>query len=173
MSKLTKKALLKHLNKSDKEDIINEVVVLFYKFKNVKEFYQAELSGEANPALDRYKRKIAGAYAKPNPKERTTNANLNKLLKEFKRISIYDRELADLLLYRVECGVAAFKRDSKRSSTFYHCILATFTDAVKLTISDGTIDDFKMRIDKVIKDAGKGKFDISKDMQEVLDKYQV
>ena len=168
MSKLTKKALLKHLNKSDKEDIINEVVTLFDKFKNVKEFYQSELSDEANPALEKYKRKITEAYLKPNPKERTTNANINKLLKEFKKISIYDRELVDLMLHRVECGVEAFNRNSKRTETFYNCILNTFKDAVKLISSEGMMDDFKTRINKIAENSEEGKYGMEERMRDVL-----
>jgi hypothetical protein len=168
MGNLTKKALLKHLNKSDKEDIIREVVTLFDKFKNVKEFYKSELAGEGNPMLSRYKRKIEEAYNKPNPKERTTNINLNKLIKEFKKVSIYDRELADLMLYRVECGVAAIKRDNKRTSTFYNCIISTFEDAVKLIMADRSIDEFQSRINKIIKESSAGKFEMKERMQQVL-----
>lgn len=159
MPRLTKKALLKHLDKSDKEDVIREVVMLFDKFKNVKEFYQSELSDEANPALDKYKKKIKEAYAKPNPKERTTNANLNRLLKEFKKISIYDRELADLMLYRVECGMAAIKKNNKRSPTFYNCLLSTFADTIKLVVADNSMNEFKPRIDKIVKNAAMGKYE--------------
>ena len=171
MSKLTKKALLNHLNKSDKEDIINEVVTLFDKFKNVKEFYQAELSDDANPALVRYKRKISEAYARPNPKERTTNANVNRMLKEFKKISIYDRELADLMLHRVECGVAAIKDNLKRTETFYNCILNTFSDAIKLAVSTGYIDEFKSRIDKILNKAEGGKYAIDERMRDAVEAF--
>lgn len=159
MPRLTKKALLKHLDKSDKEDIISEVVILFDKFKNVKEFYQSELSDEANPALEKYKRKIKEAYAKPNPKERTTNANINKLLKEFEKISIYDRELADLMLYRVECGIAAIKKNNKRSATFYNCLVNTFEEAIKLIVADNNENEFRIRIDKIMKDSSAGRIE--------------
>src|ERR1700722_13075444 len=108
--KFTKKSLLKHLAKSDKEDIIQEVMTLFDKFKNVKEFYAAELSDEANPLLEGYKKKITKAYSSENPKERRTNLNVNKLINEFKKIRIYEHELVDLMLHRVECGVEAFNR---------------------------------------------------------------
>jgi len=169
MANLTKKALLKHLNKSDKEDIIGEVVVLFDKFKNVREFYASELAGEGNPMLKTYKRKIEEAYNKPNPKERTTNINLNKLIKEFKKVSIYDRELADLMLYRVECGIAAIKRDNKRTATFYNCIISTFEDAVKLIIADSSMAEFQTRIDKVIKDSLTGKFEMGERMESIYE----
>ena len=168
MARLTKKALVKHLDKSDKEDIIREVVILYDTFKNVKEFYQSELSEDANPSLEKYKRKIHEAYSRPNPKERTTNANLNRLLKEFKKISIYDRELADLMLYRAECGIAAIKKNNKRSATFYNCILATFKEAVHLITADGSMNEFKPRIDKICKDAAKGRFDIKKEMENSI-----
>lgn len=172
MTKLTKKALLKHLDKSEKEDIIREVVTLFDKFKNVKEYYQAELSGEANPLLEKYKKKITKAYAGANPKERTTNVNVNKLLKEFKRISIYDRELADLMLHRVECGVVAIKRNNKRSATFYNCITSTFEDAIKLIVNDRSFDEFNPRINKVLKNAEAGKYNIDERMRDVMIGYE-
>jgi hypothetical protein len=172
MAKLNKKALLKHLNKSEKEDVIREVITLFDKFKNVKEFYQAELSDEVNPNLYKYKRKITEAYSRPNPKERTTNANINKLLKEFKKISIYDRELADLLLHRVECGLAAIKRNNKRSSSFYHSILSTFEDAVKLIVADERSSDFQSRIDKILKTPCTGNIILRKGWQMFLIGFQ-
>jgi hypothetical protein len=171
MAKLTQKALLKHLNKSEKEDIINEIMVLFNKFKNVKEFYQAELLNEASPTIESYKRKMKTAYEKPNPKEKTTNANINRLLKEFKKINIYDRDMADLLLYRVECGVAAIKRNNKRSSTFYNCILTSFQEAIRLIVADNSLPKFKDRIDKIIKSSEVGKFDIQDKMDKAYSCY--
>lgn len=167
MPKLTKKALLKHLDKSDKEDIVREVVTLFDKFKNVKEFYTAELTDAANPLLERYKRKITEAYLSANPKERTTNLNINKLLKEFKKTSIYERDLADLMLHRVECGVAAFRRDNKRSATFYNCIASTFEEAVKVISADNSVTEFKQRIARILKDSEAGKFEIQKRLKEI------
>jgi len=165
--KLTKKALLKHLNRSDKEDIIREVVTLFDKFKNVKEFYAAELSDEANPVLEKYKKKIREAYALPNPKERSTNLNLNKLITEFKKISIYERDSADLMIHRVECGIDALKRNNKRSITFYNSILATFEQAIKLIEANNYSEEFRDRIQRIIKDSEVGKFGITERMAEI------
>lgn len=167
MSKLTKKTLLKHLNRSDKEDLIREVITLFDKFKNVKEFYAAELSNEANPVLEKYKRKIRDIYALPNPKERSTNLNLNKLLTEFKKISIYERDTVDLMIHRVECGVDALKHNSKRSITFYNSILATFEQAIKLIEADNYSEEFRDRISRVIKDSEVGKFGMTERMAEI------
>lgn len=167
MPKLTKKGLLKHLDKSDKDDIVREVVTLFDKFKNVKEFYAAELTDAANPLLERYKKKITIAYLSENPKERTTNLNVNKLIKEFEKISIYERELADLMLHRVECGVMALRKNNNRSTTFYNCIVSTFHDAVNLISATGSVDEFKFRINKIIKDSGTGKFEIQARMKGI------
>lgn len=167
MSKFTKKALLKHLDKSDKEDIIKEIITLFDKFKNVKEFYAAELSDNVNPLLERYKKKITLAYSAANPKERRTNLNVNKLIKEFKKISIYERELADLMLHRVEYGVAAFNRNSNRSATFYNCIANTFEEALQLISTGNYADEFRQRINKILKDSKAGKSEFQKRIKEI------
>ncbi|HTB05503.1 MAG TPA: DUF6155 family protein [Bacteroidia bacterium] len=171
MTKLTKKALLKHLQKSDKEDIINEVVTLFDKFKNVKEFYNAELSGEENPLLDKYKKKISLAYSLPNPKERSTNINLNRLINEFKKVSIYERELADLMLHRVECGIEAYTRRPRRTATFYNCIVSTFEDAIKLIVSGDYLDEFNPRINEIINNSQEGKYAARERMADIFNKF--
>ncbi len=167
MSKLTKKSLIKHLDKSDKEDIIGEVLTLFDKFKNVKEFYTAELTGEANPMLERYKKKITIAYSSENPKERRTNLNVNKLLKEFKKISIYERELTDLMLHRVECGITAFNKNTNRSATFYNCIANSFEEAIKLISANDYHDEFRQRINLLLKSSEPGKFGIQERLKEI------
>jgi hypothetical protein len=166
MPKLTKKALLNHLTKSDKEDIIREILTLFDKFKNVKEFYTAELTDEANPMLGRYKKKITLAYSSANPKERRTNMNVNKLIKEFKKISIYERDLVDLMLHRVECGVAAFRRNTNRSATFYNCILNSFEEAIQLISANSYESEFRPRINKIIKESEPGKFGFQEKTKE-------
>jgi hypothetical protein len=165
---LTRKALIKHLNKSDKEEIILEVVNLFNKFKSVKEYYTADLTSDVNPLLEKYKKKITLAYLSKNPKERTTNMNVNRLINEFQKISIYERETADLMLHRVECGVAAFRRNNNRSPTFYSCIATTFEDALKIISIDNSIDEFRKRINKILKDSKPGKCGFSERLKNIL-----
>jgi hypothetical protein len=170
---MTRKTLLKHLNKSEKESIINEVLSLYGKFKNVREFYKAELSEETNPVLEEYKRKITIAYSAANPSERRTNMNVNRMLKEFDKISIFERERIDLMLHRVECGIAAFNRNTKRTATFYNCILTTFSGAVELIGAEISTDEYKLRIDKIIGKSAVGKFKIKERMTEILRKYRI
>ncbi len=170
MAKLTKKKLLEHLAKSDKEDIIREVTTLFDKFKNVKEFYAAELSDDENPLLEKYKKKITYAYSAENPKERRTNLNVNKLINEFKKVSIYDRELAYLMVHRVECGIEAIKRNNNRTPTFYNCIVNTFEEALSLISTGDYSGEFEQRIHSVIKAAKPAKFETQARMKELAKK---
>lgn len=172
MKKLTKKNLLEHLNKSDKEDLITEVVTLFEKFDNVKEFYRGELSADNNPVLDTYKKKITQAYLKVNPKERSTNLNVNKLIAAFKKVNLYKDELIDLNLHRVECGVAAFARDKNRTETFYNCILKSFEEAVNIIVSQNLVAEYETRLESIIKNTGEGKYEIRSKLQSIFEKIQ-
>ena len=168
MATLTKKKLLEHLAKSDKEDIIREVTTLFDKFKNVKEFYVAELSDAENPLLESYKKKITYAYSAENPKERRTNLNVNKLIIEFKKIRIYERELADLMLHRVECGIDAINRNNNRTSTFYNCIVNTFEEAISIISESEYSDKFKQRIHSIINATKPAKFETQARMKKLV-----
>ncbi|HVA97498.1 MAG TPA: DUF6155 family protein [Bacteroidia bacterium] len=172
MKKLTKSALIKHLQKSEKEDIINEIIRLFDTFKNVKEFYKAELSQEENPVVETYKKKITKAYSSANPSERRTNLNVNKLITDFKKTNIYSDDLIEILLHRVEVGVEAISRNNKRSETFYKCIISSFKQAILLMDSEITQQKFEQRIAQIIKKSEKGKFAVSEQLADIAINYE-
>ena len=167
MKKFTKKSLLEHLFKSEKEDIIKEVTTLFEKFENVKEYYKSELS-DKNPVLETYKKKITKAYSSSNPSERRTNMNVNKLIKAFKKISIYQNEAIDLLLHRTRCGIEAFNRNEKRSETFYNSILNSFEEAVKIIVSEKRNEEYEKEISGLVENAEIGKYLIKERMQDIV-----
>ena len=167
MKKFTKKALIEHLFKSDKQDIIKEIMILFEKFENVKEYYKAELS-DSNRVLETYKKKITNAYSAGNPSERRTNMNVNKLIVNFKRIYIYRNEFIEILLHRAECGVEAFNRNSKRSETFYNCIVNSFKEAVKIIVSEKNVYEYEQRISTLIKNSVAGNYHIKERMESIV-----
>ncbi|MEO6883847.1 MAG: DUF6155 family protein [Bacteroidia bacterium] len=167
MKKLTKKALLKHLQKSDKEDIIQEIIRLFDRFKNVQEFYKAELSEDENPILEIYKKRITNAYSSAHPSERRTNMNVNKLIRDFKKTTIYADDLTSLLLHRVACGIDAFSRDNKRSETFYKCIVSSFKEAIETINANENWNKYEQYLEQLIEKSASGKFAVSERLQDL------
>lgn len=168
MKKFTKKNLTDHLQKSEKEDIIKEVILLFNKFQNVKDFYKAELSGDNNPILESYRKKITIAYSSANPSERRTNMNVNKLISAFRKIVIYNYELIDLLLHRVECGLESFDLNDKRSETFHNSIFNSFQQAYNLILAEDSRDEYMPRIENIIENSEKGKYELMEKMVKVI-----
>lgn len=168
MKRISKKTVLTHLNKSTKEEIINEVLILFNRFDYVKEFYAAELSEAGNPILGKYKKKIVKAYSSVNPSERRTNMNVNKMILDFNKVIIYKHELIDLLLHRVECGVQAFCVNNKRSETYYNCIFNSFQQAVKIIENENCIGEFHARIIDLVNSSSVGKYKIKERMIELI-----
>jgi hypothetical protein len=168
LSRLSKRKFISHLNRLDKQDIIDEVVQLFNKFSVVKEYYKAELAGEANPLLAKYKMKIEKAYAAPNPKERTTNINLNRLISGFKKISVSEYDTIDLMLHRVECGLEAVKRNNRRTATFYRCIISTFDEAMELMKPDIVWEEHRERIMLILAASEVGRQDLTARLEALL-----
>jgi len=160
MKKLTKKKLASHLEQCDKEEIIKEVITLFDKFKNVKEFYANELSNEGSPLLDKYKKTIADAYAGANPSDRRTNTNLNKLLRDFKKISVFPSEQVELSIYRVECAMDAIDRNSRRTEAFYNAVINSFNEAIKVIRAKELGEEFSQRIATIVKNCPQGRFNL-------------
>ena len=59
MSKLTKRELKKHLKRYSSEALIEDISILFQRFKGVEEYYQMKFSQESDQMLlERYQRSI-------------------------------------------------------------------------------------------------------------------
>jgi len=103
-----KRELIKYLNQLSKEELIKEVEKLNRKFDNVKEYYAAELSEDNSALTAKYKKAI---YKEFFPREKSgrpgeaRSSVLRKIIADFSKISVFEADIIELILYRVEMAV--------------------------------------------------------------------
>ena len=97
-------ALSKLLQSMEKDELIEEMLKLADKFAVVRDYFTVELSGDTAPLLQKAKLAItrqfqtpAGQF-RPEPKA----SNLNKIIRDFERLSIFKSDLAGLLVHRID-----------------------------------------------------------------------
>ena len=95
--------LARLLQELDKEELIAEILKLAERFEVVKTYFAVELSGDATPALDKARKAITRQFQtakgqwRPEPKA----SALNRIVRDFERISIFKSDVAALLVHRV------------------------------------------------------------------------
>jgi hypothetical protein len=140
MAKITKLSLKKHLDELDKKELVEEVLKLYTKFSQVKEFYQMELSEDTKAFVESYKKKIKAIYFPARGYRYPKASTIRRLISNFKKVAVFDYDVVDLLLYRVENGIAYSKTFGGIDEAFYTSIESSY-------------DEFKDRCGQIVADS--------------------
>lgn len=171
MSRLTKSSLQKHLNHLEKEDLVEELAKLFTKFKNVNEYYQMEFGEDTQLVVNQYKQKIRKIYFPNKRIRRPRSAASKKLITEFRKVALYEYDVIDLLLYRVENSIEFMNAHHYISEAFYKSMQSGFTEALQLMAKNRLSDEFKERCEKCIWFAGHSGYGLNRSLQQVFSEY--
>mgnify|MGYP001127043026 CR=1 FL=1 len=102
MKKSVKTELNRYLKDLGKKELENEVKKLYSKFKDVKKYYELELSQDTTAVLNEFKEKIKQEYFPKRGFGRASNQASRKVVSDFKKISIFNKDIIELLLYRTD-----------------------------------------------------------------------
>ncbi len=153
MPRLTKAALQKHLQQLEKEDLVAELVKLFTRFKPVNEYFQMEFGENTQAVTEHYKAQIRKAFfggRSRRPKLATTR----KIISEFRKVALFEYDMVDLLLYRVECSIEFINQYYYPEEPFYKSIQNAFAEALQMIVGNNLTGEFKDRCEKIVWFAG-------------------
>jgi hypothetical protein len=153
MAKITKLSLKKHLDELDKQELAEEVLKLYTKFSQVKEFYQMELSEDTKAFVEGYKKKIKAIYFPAKGYRQPRASAIRRIISKFKKVAVFDYDIIDLLLYRVENGIAYSKTFGGIDEAFYTSIASSYEEALKHITKSNLYQEFEFRCQQIITDA--------------------
>ena len=132
MKKSTKKELSKFLKQATKAELEKEVKKLYDKFKEVKQFYQLELAEDTSVVLDQFKAELRKEYFPSRGFGKARNSASRRVVSNFKKIAIFQNDVIDLLLYRVEVMLEFTNAYGDIDEAFYNSLTRSFDEACKL-----------------------------------------
>jgi hypothetical protein len=150
---LSKRALKKYLNDLDKEQLEEQIMDLYERFKEVKTYYNFAFNPNEDKLMEDAKFKISKEYfplSRRRPKMRRSIAQ--KLIKNFITLGVDSIRVADLMLYTIEIALIYSRDHTIRQVSFYKSILTSFEQAVEFIQSYGIWSEFKERIDQILND---------------------
>lgn len=153
MPKLTLTQLKNHLKNKSADELVKEISGLYKMFAEVKDYYQSSLSEAGKKeVLQKYKAVIENEFfpLRGEPKMRLSIAR--KVVNEFKKISSSPEDIADLMVFYVECGVKLTNAYGDIDEPFYCSMESMYNKALKYIVKTDQKDKFYKRCKKIIKD---------------------
>ncbi len=166
-------SLKKHLNELEPDELVEQILNLAKRFKDVKAYFDMELGDEKQQAaiVEGYKTKIHKQFFRARGVGKPKTAELRKLINHFKSIAVFPFDVADLMLYRVEMTIDYDNGPGEPSDAFFDATLKAYEETLKLVQENQSESHFRERCQAMcIKIPYKG-WGFGKDMTRLTEEY--
>jgi hypothetical protein len=154
MATITQKQLKRYLGELSESELRQEILRLYTTIPLIKEFYQLELSQDSAQLVNNYKQKIRRYYfPKGRAIKKPKAAKMRELIRNFQRISPFSYDVADLLLYQVECMVEFSTSNGYVSRSFQQTLVSRYKEALLLIKKEMLSQDFMKRSQTILKNS--------------------
>lgn len=144
---MSKRDLKKYLNELTKEQLEEQLLELYDKFKDVKVYYDFVFNPKENDLVKEAKLKISNEYFPvrgKKPKMRRSVAQ--KFIKHFITLGVDSFIIADVMLFTIEIAQTLSSEKDIKQEAFYKSMLNSFEQAISFMIEKGILSEFKSRV---------------------------
>lgn len=153
MNKITSSQLKKYLENLENANLLKEILELFHKFSEVKEFYQIKLSSSGNMELcEKYKMKIKNEFFPTRGFGKARLSVARKAVADFKKISTDIRSVADVMIYYAEMGVNFTNVYGDIDEPFYNSMESMYEESAKFVVENKIATSYIDRFRKMVDD---------------------
>lgn len=150
---MSKRDLKLYIHELTREQLQDQIIDLYTRFKEVKEFYDFAFNPKENKLIEECKFKISKEYFPVNgrkPKMRRSVAQ--NYIRHFKRLGVESSLIADIMLYNIEVAQTYTSELFIKQESFYKSMLRSFQEAVKYIQDSGIENEFQTRLNKIVDD---------------------
>ncbi|SDG33012.1 hypothetical protein SAMN04488542_13616 [Fontibacillus panacisegetis] len=149
MPKLRNSTIKKHLNNLTKEELEAEVLNLAKKYPIIQEHYFSVLFPDQVEVLSKYKKIIEKEFGYRKG-EILRYPIIKKAIKDFSNVSNNKEQIAEIMVFTVECGVDFTLSFGDIGQKFYHTIASIYEQALKHIVDNQLEEKFVDRCNKLM-----------------------
>lgn len=142
-----KRTLMRHLAGLEAEELREEIETLYDRFDLVRAYYQLELSGNTNKAVDRYKKKIHSAFFRGRGKRGRSLSRDH--IKAFRQISLFAEDELDLEIYRAEMMVEWMIARWSENLGYFASLEKAYEDVCKKAVAQQSWERFAPELARI------------------------
>ncbi|MEM1120629.1 MAG: DUF6155 family protein [Bacteroidota bacterium] len=150
MRKSTKRELSKYLKQATKAELEKEIKKLYDKFKDVKQYYELEFTNDTTEIVNKHKAAIKKEYFPSRGYGKARNGVSRKVITDFKKIAIFQKDVIDLLLYRVEMMLEYTNTYGDIDEAFYNSLERSFDEACRLIQQEKLEKEYRIYCEELI-----------------------
>ena len=147
---MSKSQLKKYLKELNKEELEEQVLDLYHRFKPVKVFYDFVFNPREEELMRKAKLKISKEYFPDTKRKAKTRRSIaQKEIKHFRQLEVEPHLTADLMLFNIEIAQTYAEEKSNIKEAFCKSMFKSFEEAVTYIVKMGITAEFKSRLLKI------------------------
>lgn len=169
---MSKRELRKYLKELTKEQLEDQIVDLYDRFKYVKEYYDFAFNPKENELIDQCRFQISKEYYPIGSRKAKMRRSVAQ--KWIKKLILLDAEaslLADVMLFNIEIAQSFSGEHIIRQDSFFNSLYKSFDEALRFLSEKGILTEFKGRIEKIAGDAWDQQWPNRKSFEDLSDMY--
>ena len=149
---MSKRQLVEFLNELKRAELKEQVIDLYQRFKDVKEFYDFSFNPKEGRAFDLAKQKIGKEYfPDTNRRAKKRRSVAQKQIVHLQKLEADPVRIADLMLFNLDIAQTYLEEDSIKQEAFYKSMLNSFRNALVFISKQHLKSEFEDRINRIIK----------------------
>ena len=147
--------LKKILDEMSGDELKQEILKLYNKLPQVKDFYNQDLmtEEERQVVLKGYKDKVYKQFwtSGGNPKGMINNTTIKGVISEYEKIALFPYDVVDLLIYRVEVATDLANQFGGMAESNYNASITAFKKVMKMIKENNLMSHFEDRCKQILK----------------------
>ena len=169
---MSKRTLKKYLLDLDKEQLEEQIVDLYERFKDVKSYYDFAFNPNEDKLLEESKFKIAKEYFPlTRRKAKLRRSVAQKIIKNCIRLQVDPQVLIEIMIYNIEIAITYNEEKSIRQEAFYKSMFKSFSEAIDYIESHRLMHEYDLRLKSIVERTNKLDWFNYPAFENSMDKY--
>lgn len=169
---MSKRELKKYLKELTKEQLENQILDIYDRFKDVKEYYDFAFNPKEGELMEQCRFQISKEYYPVgNRKAKMRRSVAQKWIKKLRQLDAEPSLLADIMFYNIEIAQTFSGEHFVRQEAFFTSFYKSFDEALRFVSEKGILVEFRGRIEKIAGDAWDQQWPNRKAFEGLADLY--
>lgn len=151
---MSKRELKKYLKDLTKEQLEEQILDLYNRFKEVKEYYDFAFNPKENELMEQCRFQISKEYFPVSSRRARMRRSVAQ--KWIKKLILLDADvslLADVMFFNIEIAQSFAAEHIIRQDSFFTSMYKSYDEALRFVSEKGILQAFRGRIQKIAGDA--------------------
>lgn len=169
---MSKRELRKYLKELTKDQLEDQIVDLYERFKPVKEYYDFVFNPKENELIEQCRFQISKEYYPVSSRKAKMRRSVAQ--KWIKKLMLLDADatlLADVMFFNIEIALTFSGEHIIRQESFFTSMYKSFDEALRFASEKGILTEFRGRIEKIANDTWDQEWPNKNAFEDISDMY--